>query len=257
MTAAVATQLTRVRNFHVLHLGPLDGRPVLVVVGRQNSQRRSGPIDRIAARLQGPDLTVCWHERPGVLHARLRDRALAAAERDWLDALTARQPLAGWLARKALRLGLKLRYPKRRGWLFQRHALDTLPSPAELADFARQLPAQRVFLLGHSAGGRIATQAHSEPAVHRIVCFGYPFKHPDLPEEPHRTVHLASLTTPCLILQGERDDYGNATDATRYLLSPSIVIESVDADHDWDPLPAEQIERIAQRVARFLGIGAR
>lgn len=247
-------RLTRMRDLHVQHLGPLDGRPVLLVVGRQNPQRRSEPLDQIATRLAGPQLTVCWYESPGVLHARLRARALTAAEHDWLDALTARHPRAGWLARKALRLRLKLHYPKRRGWVFQRHALDTLPSPADLAAFARHLPAQHVFLLGHSAGGRIATQAQTEPAVHKIVCFGYPFKHPDRPEEPHRTAHLATVTKPCLILQGTRDAYGNARDAMRYPMSPTIMIESIDTDHDLAPMAAEQIEQIAQRVARFLGI---
>lgn len=256
MTPTAPIQYSRVRDGHVPHLGPLDGRPVLVVVGRQNPQRRSEPIDRIAAYLHGPDLTVCWHEHPGVLHARLRDRALAAAERDWLDALTARRPHVGWLARKALRLGLKLRYPKRRGWVFQRHTLDTLPSPAELAAFVRHLPARQVFLLGHSAGGRMATLAQHEPTVRKIVCFGYPFKHPDGPEEPHRTAHLATLTRPCLILQGTHDDYGNAQDATRYPLSPTIALESVDTDHEWAPMTAEQIARIAQRVATFLGVSA-
>jgi predicted alpha/beta-hydrolase family hydrolase len=248
-------QLTRVRDFHVQHLGPLDGRPVLVVVGRQNQMRRSEPIDLIAARLHGPDLTVCWHERPGVLHARLRDQALVAAERAWLDDLTARQPVAGWVARKALRLRLKLRYPKRHGWVFRRHALDTLPTPAELADFARHLPARRVFLLGHSAGGRIATLAQAGRAVHGLVCLGYPFRHPEMPEEPYRTAHLASLTKPCLILQGERDDYGNAADAARYALSPAIVVESVDTDHDWAPLEEAQIGKVARRIRRFLGVG--
>lgn len=254
MPALATMQLTRLQDFHVQHLGPLDGRAVLVVVGRQNQLRRSEPIDLIAARLRGPDLTVCWYERPGILHARLRDQALTVAERAWLDDLTARQPLAGWVARKALRLALKLRYPKRHGWVFRRHALDTLPTPAELANFVRHLPARRVFLLGHSAGGRVATLAQAGPAVQGLVCLGYPFKHPEMPEEPHRTAHLASLTKPCLILQGERDDYGNATDATRYPLSPAIVIESVDTDHEWAPMTAEQISLMAQRVQRFLGL---
>jgi len=76
MRSAATLRITRIADSHVQHLGPFDGRAVLVVVGRQNQLRRSAPIDAIAAGLHGPDLSVCWHERTGALHARLREQAL-------------------------------------------------------------------------------------------------------------------------------------------------------------------------------------
>jgi len=254
MRSAATLRITRIADSHVQHLGPFDGRAVLVVVGRQNQLRRSAPIDAIAAGLHGPDLSVCWHERPGALHARLREQALDRMRHRWLGQLTADHPHAGRLALKTVRLVLKMRYPKRRAWVGPRLQPGATPPDAELADFARHLRARQVFLLGHSAGGRLASLLDAEPKVTRLVCFGYPFKHPDLPEEPARTAHLPAMTKPFLILQGDQDSYGTPADAARYALSPTIVLEPIAADHDYAALSPQQIMALTQRIRRFLGL---
>ena len=61
-----------------------------------------------------------------------------------------------------------------------------------------------VFIGGKSFGGRMASLVADAEGVRGLVCMGYPFHPPGKPEKT-RTEHLASLVTPALILQGERD----------------------------------------------------
>jgi predicted alpha/beta-hydrolase family hydrolase len=112
--------------------------------------------------------------------------------------------------------------------------------PAVLLATFREAVAQlgggaRVFIGGKSMGGRIATMVADELGVPGVVCFGYPFHPPGQPAKV-RTSHLETLTTPMLVLQGERDPFGNRDDVATYNLSPSIRIEWVpDGDHSLKP----------------------
>jgi predicted alpha/beta-hydrolase family hydrolase len=93
----------------------------------------------------------------------------------------------------------------------------------------------RLFIGGKSMGGRMATLVADELQVRGAVIFGYPF-HP--PGQPHklRTAHLERLTTPMLVLQGERDPFGTRGDVAGYQLSPQIRIEWIpDGDHSLKP----------------------
>jgi uncharacterized protein len=90
-------------------------------------------------------------------------------------------------------------------------------------------------LAGKSMGGRVATMCADELGAAGVVVFGYPF-HP--PKEPTRlrTEHLATLRTPTLILQGERDPFGTREQVADYRLAPSIAIEWLaDGDHSLVP----------------------
>ena len=50
------------------------------------------------------------------------------------------------------------------------------------------------------------------------------------------TAHLETLTTPMLVLQGERDIFGTRDDVAGYRLSPQIRIEWIpDGDHSLKP----------------------
>jgi hypothetical protein len=47
---------------------------------------------------------------------------------------------------------------------------------------------------------------------------------------------LQHLSKPCLIVQGERDTFGNATEILGYDLHPSITVECLsDGDHSLKP----------------------
>lgn len=93
----------------------------------------------------------------------------------------------------------------------------------------------RLFIGGKSMGGRMATLVADELKVRGAVVFGYPFHPPGQPNKL-RTAHLENLTTPMLVLQGERDIFGSRDDVAGYHLSPQIRIEWIpDGDHSLKP----------------------
>ncbi|AZC23710.1 MULTISPECIES: alpha/beta family hydrolase [Pseudomonas] len=116
----------------------------------------------------------------------------------------------------------------------------------------------RLAVGGKSMGGRMASLLADELQADALVCLGYPFYAAGKPEKP-RVAHLASLATPTLIVQGERDALGNRQAVEGYALAPSIELCWLSAaDHDLKPLKAsghtheEHLESTACRVAGFL-----
>ena len=67
----------------------------------------------------------------------------------------------------------------------------------------------KVFLGGHSYGGRQSTMLAAESAglVDGLVLFSYPLHPPRKPEQL-RTAHFPQLTTPSLFVHGSRDPFG-------------------------------------------------
>jgi len=93
----------------------------------------------------------------------------------------------------------------------------------------------QIVLAGRSMGGRMASMIADEFEVMALVCLGYPF-HPPRKPDKLRTEHLEDLATPTLVLQGERDDFGNVDEVAGYRLSKSIAVTWVpDGDHGFKP----------------------
>jgi hypothetical protein len=117
----------------------------------------------------------------------------------------------------------------------------------------------RLLIGGKSMGGRMATMVADELGADGVVCLGYPF-HPAGRPERTRVEHLASLRTPTLILQGERDALGDPDDVAGYALSPAIeVIWLGDGDHDLKPRKKsgrtleQNLEQAMSAIADFAG----
>ncbi len=92
-----------------------------------------------------------------------------------------------------------------------------------------------LFIGGKSLGGRMASLVADELEVRGLVCLGYPFHSPGRPEKL-RTKHLATLRTPALVIQGERDLFGSRSEVAGYELSRSVRIEWLtDGDHSFRP----------------------
>ena len=88
---------------------------------------------------------------------------------------------------------------------------------------------------GKSMGGRMASLIADEADVAGLVCLGYPF-HPVGKPEKLRVEHLHSLRTPTLIIQGERDTFGNLTEVGDYGLPAQIAVHWLpDGDHSFKP----------------------
>jgi predicted alpha/beta-hydrolase family hydrolase len=95
---------------------------------------------------------------------------------------------------------------------------------------------------GKSFGGRVASmvadELHAAGGIRGLLCFGYPF-HPMGKPQQLRTAHLAGLTTPTLVCQGERDIMGSRDEVASYALSPAITVSwAPDGDHDLKPRKA-------------------
>ncbi len=131
---------------------------------------------------------------------------------------------------------------------------------------ARKPPGQALLIGGKSLGGRVASmiagaglqQGLVPSPVSGLVCLGYPF-HPPNQGEKLRTEHLAGLTCPALIVQGERDPFGNRSEIEALQLSPHIAFAYIgDGDHDFGPRGASGFTRkgnlatAADAVAAFV-----
>ncbi|HEY3938880.1 MAG TPA: alpha/beta family hydrolase [Bryobacteraceae bacterium] len=120
------------------------------------------------------------------------------------------------------------------------------PGPAEAAgdrenlrqavNEVRAIAPGRVFLGGHSYGGRQATMlAAEEPqSVDGLLLFSYPL-HPPKKPTVLRIAHFADLQTPALFVHGSRDEFGSVeemTAALRLLPGPAALIVIEKAGHD-------------------------
>lgn len=96
----------------------------------------------------------------------------------------------------------------------------------------------RLAIGGKSMGGRMASLLAAEGGgqdIHALVCLGYPF-HPAGKPDRLRIEHLAALSLPSLIVQGERDRLGNRVEVVAYPLSNAIRFHwCPDGDHDLTP----------------------
>lgn len=122
----------------------------------------------------------------------------------------------------------------------------------ELGAFLNSCSIKNIDLLAHSAGGVAATLVSNKTNVRRLVCFGYPFKHPDATEETYRTEHLKQVNKPLLIIQGTHDEYGAPEDAARYSLSQTTIVQPLDSDHNYDNLTQKQEAIVLRKILLFL-----
>jgi predicted alpha/beta-hydrolase family hydrolase len=118
--------------------------------------------------------------------------------------------------------------------LYKPHFRDFEYRKVISSHFIKQLQGKcQLIIVGRSAGALIATQIADSFNVKHVICIGYPFKHPNMEEEPHRTQHLSSLKTPTTIYQGTLDEYGKPEDLQKYSLSNSIKVVPLETTHDY------------------------
>lgn len=120
-----------------------------------------------------------------------------------------------------------------------------------LRKVVERLEGKDLIFLTRSAGGRAASLIADETSIHKLICLGYPFRHPQHAEETARYQHLSKLATPCLIVQGERDAYGGREILKKYPLSPQIEVQFVPTDHDFR-LADDEMEAVLERILQFI-----
>lgn len=113
-----------------------------------------------------------------------------------------------------------------------------------------------LWLAGKSMGGRMASLLADDLGATGLVCLGYPF-HPAGKPERLRTEHLATLATPTLIVQGERDALGTRTEVAGYALAPTLEVQWIaNADHDLKPLKSSGLSQTQALVETAAWVAA-
>lgn len=151
----------------------------------------------------------------------------------------------GYMA--ARRSGSPRRPPPKAELLAQEYVafLDTVSS---------RMPAgQKLLIGGKSLGCRvaslIASEAHRDGQIAGLVCLGFPLHPPGQPDH-RRAGHLMTYTCPSLIVQGERDPFGNKTEFEALSLPPAVQLHWIgDGDHDFGPRGASGFTRSGNLTA--------
>jgi predicted alpha/beta-hydrolase family hydrolase len=100
----------------------------------------------------------------------------------------------------------------------------------------RRQSARRIFLGGHSYGGRQASMlaATAPDLVERLLLLSYPLHPPKRPEQM-RTQHFPSLRTLALFVSGERDGFGSKAEmesALKLIPAPTELLMVAGAGHE-------------------------
>jgi hypothetical protein len=108
-----------------------------------------------------------------------------------------------------LRFDLPFRQQRPKGPPFPAQAERDREGLRRAIEAMRELTGQRVFLGGHSYGGRQATMlAAEEPGVaDALLLLSYPLHPPRKPQQL-RTGHFGAIQTPALFVHGTRDTFG-------------------------------------------------
>ena len=135
-----------------------------------------------------------------------------------------------------LRCDLPFRQERRTGPPFPGNAERDRAGLHNAVAALRRNVTRRIFLGGHSYGGRQATMlcADEPELVSGLFLLSYPL-HPPCKPEQLRIQHLPNLRTPSLFVHGMRDPFGSAgemTNALRLIPAKTELITVEGAGHD-------------------------
>jgi uncharacterized protein len=116
----------------------------------------------------------------------------------------------------------------------------------------KQVPGGRVFLAGHSYGGRQSSMlcAEEPKLVPGLLLLSYPLHPPRRPEQ-QRTQHLPDLYTPTLFVQGTRDPFASIAELERALKmipAKTKLLPMEGAGHDLGFKGKENREQLPQEI---------
>lgn len=226
----------------------------IVIIGRSNKAKRSESILKIAQNFREQGHTIHEFESDRQQAAtRINQRITrfwsALMQGDRTDFPPRRRLLLS-VIRTILALTTESRWVlgAAMGMLSERSMLSR-----QINRFINRLPCGQVQVIGHSLGAILATRISKNPKISKVVCFGYPFQHPEHPPEAYRIAHLASIAKPLLILQGTSDIYGSDPCTIGRLLPEGARLVMLDCDHNYGQLPPAEFNRAWSAISRFIG----
>ncbi len=234
----------------ISYVGSLDNKNILLFIGRSNAQKNSAPIQALIEPLLALGFTQVWVDSIESATGKLLDQIY----NQHIDLSFIPLPKVEKLLRKIIKVFILLAHPKH--WRYFIYTLKGKPINSEVSLLHRVIQffgsVKNIYILSHSAGGRVASLAANELSVKKLICFGYPFKHPDEQEDPTRTIDLEAIRKPFLIFQGLWDEYGGKEVATKYKLSPFISLSFINTNHEYEGLSENEWGGISDQIIAFL-----
>lgn len=244
------------KDSRIAYLGSMSANKALLFIGRSNTQKNSAPLLALLDRLILDHYVLFWPEsRKQSISSFLilkSERIVRSLDRIF----GSNECLVKKYSRKIIKALILTFYPSKWDYLFMQN--QSTPISSQIKFYRRLIRSlgkdKSISILSHSAGGLIASHLTDEPQLEKIICFGYPFKHPDKGEEIERTANLKVVQKPFLIIQGTKDEYGGNEVVNRYELSPYIEFEFVEAGHDYENLLVTDWSSVIQRIEDFLDL---
>ena len=124
----------------------------------------------------------------------------------------------------------------------------------------RKFASSRIYLGGHSYGGRQASMlcAEQPDLVPALLLLSYPL-HPPRRSEQQRTQHLPDLRTPTLFVHGTRDPFGTIAElerAIKMIPAKTKLLPVEGAGHDLGfkgkTRKEELLERVSEEFQKFV-----
>lgn len=146
------------------------------------------------------------------------------------------------------RIDLAFRQKKPAGSPFPGSAAADRESIADAVNAARGRGCRRVYIGGHSYGGRQSSMLIAErPGIaDGLLLFAYPLKPPRSKGPTTRTAHFPDINVPVLLFHGTRDPFGTPeelAEAIRLIPGETKLITSERDGHDLAKLGADLVAR--------------
>lgn len=236
------------------YLGSLKSDKVLLFIGRSNAQKNSAPLQELLNRLILDGYLLVWpKDKNQIISELLSEKSTGTVS--YLNRILGanEQPIKVWV-RRFLKGSILILHPSK--WSYFINWFYASQVEGRNSNIRRAIQtigeSKSIFIMSHSAGGITASTLADIPNLRGIICFGYPFKHPDKGIECYRTKYLKDIQKPFLIIQGVKDEYGGKDVQNRYDLSPCIKFEFVDATHEYENLSAGDWAKVTLKIEDLL-----
>jgi uncharacterized protein len=245
-------------DYFIVSDGLLTCQKFILFIGRSNTAKNSAPLERLLDNLKAEGYTFIWIQHKTEVIASILDKKSNAILGFIVNLLGGKDNRTFRHVSRLTKKLILLMHPLHWSYFLRSNRTQPELSLLEKASQFRKLiqllgDGKEIIIIAHSAGGRIATSLEDEACVKKIICFGYPFKHPENNEEEERTAHLQHLKKPCLVIQGKRDEYGGEEVVSRYKLSQSIQFEFIDTNHEYEAIGLVQWKSATRAIKIFLG----
>lgn len=153
-----------------------------------------------------------------------------------------------------LRCDLPFRQLRPHGPPFPAIAARDRAGLVEAVELMRGMAPGRVFLGGHSYGGRQSTMVASEDSelVSALLVLSYPL-HPPRKRQELRTAHFPGLRVPALFVHGSRDPFGSIEEMREALalIPAKTSLVAIDGGaHDLGGRRRDRVEDITGRIVQ-------